>query len=772
MAGRVRTTAVAAVRAGPSLGTGSATGIALARAPPVGAPQASSTVEPGPVVPTRATPAFDPASPLLDADKAALQVTPMLARLSEAERELLYSHLELHVNPAGAALLEPGKPIGALEILVDGTAQIERDHTVWRRLKPGDFYGIPLPGHVALNTIEALSEVRVARLTWDEYASLRESHPGLLLLLIEGAVEGLFAELMASVDSGQRDVPRRQQIDLHYGQNTTRVDAGVRPRSVLPPEIEGAKVVAALVNRRPESLDTRIFWDALLEPVTLASYEGRQVFRRSAGLALLEAASRIDPRLELRLGTHWGWAQIATVEQDVDVREFSHRIADELALLSTTAPLPFREENWHVDEARAMFEGRGWNSAAQMLATWREPTVTLASFGAIRAVYSGPMLGTSRELAGLRVFPHSDGLLLDFGDDIMKQLIPESVDRRDEYIRDVVSPSFRDGPETTRQEHLWLTNLGIRSVGDLNERCISGAVDQVIRTSEGMHEKRIGQLADEILARRGRTQMVCIAGPTSSGKTTLTKRLSVQLEINGIRPVLVSLDNYFKDRDKTPLGPSGEQDLESAAAIDAGLLREQLDLLRAGHSVNAARYDFVNGKSLRDGGPEMRLGPSDLLVLEGTHAASRGILGERRSRSEVFTIFVHPVQMLPLDRLTAILPEEVRLIRRIVRDRQHRGRSAAETIARWPAVSRSELMYVFPSLSWVDVTFDSSLPYELSVLKIYADRYLLEVPTDHPSYPVAYRLRRLVDRFVTIYADQVPPTSILREFFGGSGFQY
>ncbi len=202
------------------------------------------------------------------------------------------------------------------------------------------------------------------------------------------------------------------------------------------------------------------------------------------------------------------------------------------------------------------------------------------------------------------------------------------------------------------------------------------------------------------------------------------------------------------------------------------LLRQQVEALRLGRPVRVAKYDFAAGKSLPNGGPELRLGPDDLLVLEGIHAASRGIIGDQGARSEVFTIFVQPTHVLEVDRLTPILPDEVRLLRRIVRDRRLRGRSAAENIAHWPALRVSEALNVFPTLKWANATFDSALPYEISVLKIYADRYLLEVPEDHPSYPVAYRLRRFVDRFVTVYPDQVPQTSILREFIGGSGFDY
>jgi uridine kinase len=309
-------------------------------------------------------------------------------------------------------------------------------------------------------------------------------------------------------------------------------------------------------------------------------------------------------------------------------------------------------------------------------------------------------------------------------------------------------------------------------VGSYNRRCITGEVSELIRAAEGFHEKRIGRIADAVAARGDGLRIICIAGPSSSGKTTFIKRLTVQLQIDGLMPRAISLDDYYVDRDTTPRDASGELDFEALEALDLRLLQQHIARLLGGEEVRTAKYDFVLGKSLREGGPTLSLGPRDVLMMEGIHGLNPALLGDAVRPAQVFRIFIHPMVGLPIDRLTSVSPADVRLLRRIVRDRHGRNWSAAQSIQRWPSVRDGERRHIFPFLPQADVVFDSSLVYEPSVLKVYADRYLLEVPREDPGYTTAYRLRRLIDRFVTIYPDHVPPTSILREFIGGSGFEY
>jgi uridine kinase len=293
----------------------------------------------------------------------------------------------------------------------------------------------------------------------------------------------------------------------------------------------------------------------------------------------------------------------------------------------------------------------------------------------------------------------------------------------------------------------------------------------MIHVSEGFQEKRIIQIADRISAQRQEVRIICIAGPSSSGKTTFIKRLNVQLQVNGLRPVPISLDNYYIDRERTPRDARGEYDFEAFEALSLDLLREHMVRLLAGEQVATAHYDFSSGKSHPTGGPVLTLGADDILSLEGIHGLNPALLPDIDPR-HVFTIFVCPLAQLAFDRLNRINGSDVRLIRRIVRDRHGRNHNAAATIARWPSVRAGERAHIFPYQHNASAVFDTSLLYELSVLKVFAQRYLLEVDQTDASFATASRLLGLLDRFVTIYPDHVPPTSILREFIGSSGFEY
>jgi uridine kinase len=315
----------------------------------------------------------------------------------------------------------------------------------------------------------------------------------------------------------------------------------------------------------------------------------------------------------------------------------------------------------------------------------------------------------------------------------------------------------------------WLAALSIGSVGALNGACIDGNVSQLIRVSEGFQEKRIGAVADEIRDRIGDLRVVCIAGPSSSGKSTFIQRLEVQLQVDGIQPVRISLDDYYVDRARTPRDGSGIADYEALEALNLDLLAEHLQRLLGGETVKTARFDFAAGLSHVDGGKTLTLGESQVLLLEGIHGLNPQLLATIPAK-RVFRVFCCPLGQLPLDTLTRVHASDVRLIRRIVRDRHSRGADAADTIDRWPSVRAGERRHIFPFQHHADAVFDSSLVYELNVLRVFAERYLLEVPSSHAAHPTAYRLIRLLDRFVTIYPDHVPPTSILREFMGGSGF--
>jgi uridine kinase len=560
-----------------------------------------------------------------------------------------------------------------------------------------------------------------------------------------------------------RSAPRARTVRVAVAGHVREVATGTRLREILPARHEGALVVAGLLNSRPASLLTPVFTDSAVGPLTMAHWEGRQVYAQSVGLLLLEAALAEAPLLRVRMGPSRGLVQVVQVEGEAAgvAADLAPRLLAAMAAHAAT-DAPFRVEYWATDEARAWFAERGWDDAAGLLRLRRQSTVRLVSCGQCYALSMGPLVPSTGLLSGFTLEPHPEGLALGLG----------AGDPRGQGR----APPSPAGPERDGgmvQEHQrWLRSLDLQSVGAFSERCIDGRVSQIIRVAEGFHEKQIGRIADRIAAARERIRIISIAGPSSSGKTTFIKRLTVQLQIVGVNPVALSLDDYYVDRERSPRDRHGEWDFEALGALDLELLQEHVRRLLAGETIRTARYDFKAGRSQPAGGPDLRLDPGDVLMLEGIHGLNPRLLDGIPRPGEHFRVFLHPATTLPFDRLTRVSATDLRLLRRIVRDRHQRGYRAADSIARWPSVQAGEREHIFPFQGEADVVFDSSLVYEPAVLKIYAERYLLEVPPDHAAYPTAHRLRHLVERFVSIHPEHVPPTSLLREFIGGSGFEY
>lgn len=709
----------------------------------------------------------EPAARDLDLD--VLGKSAMLNQLGADARAAFLDELDPIVVPRGTEIVREGDEGDYLYFILSGEARLRRNRLDLGLLKPGDHFGeigfIGIRRRAA--SVEATTTMRLARLSRDGYQRMATRHPQLALHFLEAMVSHLGASLVAMTDNvglllHQRSLPRRTEVQVRRGGLVEAVRTGTPLRALLPTEVDGCLVVAALVDQKPVSLDAPIVSDATVAPLTIKEWEGRAIYRRSVGLLILEAAQRLG--VKVRLGPSLGTAQVVYTERaDGDLGErLSHAMQ---ALAASDAP--FREEHWSVEEAFSHFVDRGWTDAASLLRTRRDATVPLVSCGVVYALSPGPLLPSAGAIRDFQFLPHPDGLLLDLGETLRQYAAQSGID---EIAQEHAAPRF--GSPMAREQERWLTALGVTSAGAFNARCISGQVSQVIRIAEGFHEKRIGSLADAIASRRGSIRIITIAGPSSSGKTTFIKRLSVQLEINGMHPVNISLDDYYVDLDKTVRDEIGEYDFEVLEALDTTLLQDHVVRLLAGEPVRTARYDFHTGKSAPAGGPEIRLEDGDVLMLEGIHGLNPRLLGESARREQIFAIFIHPSTTLPFDRLTSVAAEDVRLLRRIVRDRHHRNYHAADNILRWPSVRRGEHLHIFPFLPHADAVFDSSLVYELSVLKVFADRYLLEVPQGHPALPTAHRLRHLIDKFVTIYPDHVPPTSILREFIGGSGFEY
>jgi uridine kinase len=703
---------------------------------------------------------------------------PMLSELPECSADDLARWMSFVDVAPGTEIVQQGQVGLDMFFVLSGHARATRGHIVVSELGPGDHFGeLALLGErPRAASVVAVDRMKLARLSREDWHRMADERPAAALALLRRVVDRLGHQLVSMTENvgvllRERSLPRRTSIDVTVGGRKVKVAMGTVVSAVLPATENGALVVAALVDRKPVSLDAPLVADAVVEPLSTRSWEGREVVRRSAGLLLLEAAARVAPGVLVRVGPSLSSAQVIEVPAGQDLEALARALHAEVRAMASRDGA-FVEEIWTVEEALTHFAAQGWDDAVAVLRYWRDPTVPLVTCGTVYALSLAPLLARAGVLDDLAVRVQSDVLLLEFGRAILPFLPPGQKEVGDPSLSGGTGNGAPRSSEMVVEHKAWLRTLGVESVGSFNARCITGEVSELIRAAEGFHEKRIGRIADAAAARGGDLRIICIAGPSSSGKTTFIKRLTVQLQIDGIVPRAISLDDYYVDREKTPRDQLGVFDFEALDALDLPLLQAHLVRVLAGEEVKTAAFDFVKGKSSAGGGPSLHLGPREVLMLEGIHGLNPALLGTAARHDQVFRIFIHPVVGLPLDRLSAVNTADVRLLRRIVRDRHHRNLSAAENILRWPAVRDGERRHIFPFLPQADVVFDSSLVYELSVLKVYADRYLLEVPREHESFTTAYRLRRLIDRFVTIYPDHVPPTSILREFIGGSGFEY
>jgi len=719
----------------------------------------------------------------------ALELNPLLGGLGRDGLAALADHMELVEIPAGEVLIRQGDLERALFLVLSGRGRIALGEMDLGPVERGDHVGEMslVDGEPRSATVSAETALRVARLDLDGYARLAAGAPALALAFISALLASV-AERLRGVNDTLRSLaqsarpPRRTRVTVRTAGLARTARTGTQLAELLPAMVDGHAVVAALVDRRPQSLLSGAASDSNIEPLTTRHWEGRLIYRTSLGLLLLEANHQIAPEVHLQLDHSVGFAQRVRVSgaNSLPLHVLASRLQAAMEQIAARN-VPLREDVWRVDEAREHFAARGSAAALALLEVWRHATVPLASYGAVVAQQMGPLVPRTGFLRDFRVVPdHQKGLLLIYGPEGTSHHDPgglggawadaeEPLSRHDRLARDARLTS-RQSRVLTADHERWLDVLRLNSVGELNRRCIRGGVTDLIRVVEGSHEKRIGRIADAI-GERGGVRVVCVAGPSASGKTTFIKRLKVQLEVIGIHPHELSLDNYYVDRHLTPRDADGDYDYEAFEALRVDVLADQLRRLLRGEVIRTPVYDFVTGASLLDAGPSLALGADDVLLIEGIHALNPRMLPDLASE-DVFRIFICPLAQLPFDDLSRVRASDVRLLRRIVRDRVKRGADAAANIARWPSVRRGERQHIFPYQTAADAVFDSSLIYEPSVLKVYAERYLLEVPHDHPSYATAFRLLDLLERFVTIYPDHVPPTSLLREFIGGSGFHY
>lgn len=514
--------------------------------------------------------------------------------------------------------------------------------------------------------------------------------------------------------------------------------------------------VSAKVNNKVEGLHYRVYHNKDIEFLNLLTPSGIRTYTRSLFLVLCKAVHDLYPTssvvidipvsngyyCNLKLGH-----EITT--EDVDrIRTRMQEIID--------AKMPIQRYETTIEEAVKMFTELGDIQKAKLLKSSGSLYCVYYVLDDYKDYYYGSMLTNTSQLHLFGLEPYFDGVLL---------RIPSTQDpsKLGELIRQ--DKMF----EVFKEHHRWQSILGIKTVGDFNEAVKNGLATDLINVSEALQEKKISQIADTI-AERKEIKVVLIAGPSSSGKTTFCKRLSVQLLASGVKPVQISLDDYFVNRTETPKDENGELDYESIYALNIPLINEQFNALFRGEEVELPKYNFQTGMSEKSG-KKMHLGENNILLVEGIHALNPA-LTEQIADDKKFKIYASALTTILLDDHNYIPTTDNRLLRRIVRDYKYRGCSAQETIHRWPSVRAGENKWIFPYQEQADVMFNTALLFELAVIKPQAEEVLEQVPENCEEYAEAYRLRKFLKYFAPLPFRNLPPTSLLREFLGGSSFKY
>jgi uridine kinase len=697
---------------------------------------------------------------------------PIVAVLPADDRAVMARYFDEVSVPEGECVVREGAHERELYLVHQGLARVTRRGVDVGTVEAGEHFGElgMITGRERAASVIAHAPLLVSRMSEAQLLALSKDRPDLALMLVRSLMSGIGDKLEAMTDSvglllRSQALRNRATIELIVDGEKRVVPTGTLLRDLLPLHIDGYLVVAALFDGRATSLLTPATTSGEVRALTSAHWEGKRVYRRSLALLLLEAARTVEPPVTVRMDYSLGFAQrVRTVGPGSANRsELATKLQERMNHLARE-DMPIRRESWAVDAAIAHFESIGERGTAELLRCWRQPTVLLINLGDSLAIDTGPFLPSTTMMAGFEVVTDGDGLLLVYGSQGTESMATDRI------IADARAAS-RHTREMTRDHTRWLGVLGVSTVGEFNAMCLRGSVSPIIQVAEGFHEKRVGTIADEIRERSRKLKLISISGPSSSGKTTFIKRLRIHMQVKGIRPVALSLDNYYVDRADTPRDESGDYDYESLQALRLDLLHEHIRRLLRGEAVHTPRYDFVTGIGTENGGPTLQLEDDHILLVEGIHGLNPALLPPV-PRDKLFRIFVCPLAQLPVDRVTRIHASDLRLLRRIVRDRHSRGTSAADNIRRWPSVRRGERRHIYPFQDNADAVFDSSLIYEIAVMKVYAERYLLEVPRNEAEYATAFRLLQLTDSFISIYPDHVPPTSILREFIGESGFEY
>ncbi len=552
------------------------------------------------------------------------------------------------------------------------------------------------------------------------------------------------------------------KIQVELNGHAVSTEAGISIRRLLETHPHPGKLdpLGAVVNGRLRSLDHPLVSNCRVTTVDYASKDGASIYRRTATLILCEAMQELDPLCNPVVGQSLAGGYFFFVRRNgvllpsLDPDVVARVKKGMFQIVKEDRPVVVRRVA--VEEALEYFTRAGAFDKVKLLETTRRAEIQWGSVGTFRDLVIGPLAPDTATIRRFDLVPYASGMVLRFpAREFQIRPMPQTQTKLyDAYIE----------TRTSNDE------MGISNVGQLNEAVIGGTVSSIVRLAEGYHERKIVVIADEIRRRQPEARLILVAGPSASGKTTFTKRLWVQLRVLGLRPTSLSMDNYYVNRADTPKLPNGNYNFESLEALDLALFNDHVLRLIQGEEVGTPIYSFSRGERLERTVP-MRLRPEEILIVEGIHCLNE-CLTVGVPREVKYKIYVSALTQLSIDDHSRIFTSDVRLLRRIVRDRIFRGYTTAQTLRQWPSVRSGEDRWIFPFQEEADVMFNSALVYEPAVLRSYAERYLLEVPIEDPVMSEAYRILKFLHLIVPMFAEEVPQNSLLREFIGGSAFNY
>lgn len=517
--------------------------------------------------------------------------------------------------------------------------------------------------------------------------------------------------------------------------------------------INAPLIVGAIVNGNLRELTFPIYSDAQVTPLTIADADGARIYRRSLTFLLEVAFSQIFPdavmTIDHSVSSGGYFCQVTNHDAltEEQVKKVELRMHELVA-----ANADFVRELVPLEEAIKYFKESGEDDKVKLLAYRQKDDLVLYRLGNYRDYHHGYMVPSSGYLRWFELLHLPDAFILRFP----RRHNPTGLTSMTHY------PTLL---HTFREYGDWLNKLGITSTGALNDAIADGRINEVILVSEALHAQHISKIAEEIKIRQDKVRVILIAGPSSSGKTTFSKRLSIQLLTQGISPFALEMDNYFVDRDKTPLDENGQKDFESIDALNRHRLNQDIQALIAGKAVQLPKFDFKSGLSKQ--GEKVQLKENEIIILEGIHGLNPALLEDFDSNL-TYRIYVSCLTQLNLDRHNRISTTDTRMLRRILRDSRDRGYSAQDTIRRWESVRQGEKRHIFPYQENADVMFNSALAYELTTLKPLVEPLLRQVPFGTREYIEAKRLLKFLEWFLPTTPDFIPDNSILREFIGGS----